>query len=133
MGKFCSIRIFWDNQILNCICYCLCLANFIKSNHSKHKVYEKSFHKLLQYKNKKQEAQRKRIKTEEKAKVVAAVWRTELIRFLAALDICHQDDFEKRINRIKTTWRNGCFEKMDDHPLHTMYQANTLTKWMFSQ
>ena len=28
---------------------------------------------------------RKRIKTEEKAKVVAAVWGTELIQFLAAL------------------------------------------------
>ena len=31
---------------------------------------------------------RRRIKTEEKAKVIAAVW--------GALDIFHQDDFEKR-------------------------------------
>ena len=32
---------------------------------------------------------RRRIKTEEKAKVVAAVWRTELFQFVAALDILH--------------------------------------------
>ena len=38
-------------------------------------------------------AQRRRIKTDEKAKVVAAVWGTELIQFLAALDILHQDVF----------------------------------------
>ena len=24
----------------------------------------------------------------------------------------------ERMNRIKATWRNGCFEKMDDHPFH---------------
>ena len=35
---------------------------------------------------------RRRIKTEEKAKVVAAVWRTQFIQFLAALAILHQDD-----------------------------------------
>ena len=37
-----------------------------------------------------------RIKTEEKAKVVAAVCGTELIQFLAVLDIFHQDDFEEK-------------------------------------
>ena len=37
---------------------------------------------------------RRRIKTEEKAKVVPAVWRTELIQFHAALDILNQDEFE---------------------------------------
>ena len=37
---------------------------------------------------------RRRIKTEENAKVVAAVWGTEFIKFLAALDIFNQDDFE---------------------------------------
>ena len=39
---------------------------------------------------------RKRITTEEKPKVVAAVWGTELIQFLAALDILHQDVFEEK-------------------------------------
>ena len=38
---------------------------------------------------------RKRIYTEEKAKVVAAVWGTELIHFLAAQQILRQDDFKK--------------------------------------
>ena len=38
------------------------------------------------------ENHRRRINTEEKAKVVAAVWGTELIQFLAALAILHQDD-----------------------------------------
>ena len=37
---------------------------------------------------------RRRIKTEEKAKVVAAVWGTELITLLAALGILHQDDLK---------------------------------------
>ena len=62
----------------------------------------------------------RRIKTEEKTKVVAAVLRTELIPFLAAQDIFHQDELKKRMNRIKATWRNGCSEKMDDHPVHTI-------------
>ena len=61
---------------------------------------------------------RRRIKKEEKAKVVAAVWGKELIHFLDALAIFHQDDLKKRMNRIKATWRNGCFEKMDDQPVH---------------
>ena len=39
---------------------------------------------------------RRRIKTEENAKVVAAVWGTEFIQFLAALDIFNEDDFEKK-------------------------------------
>ena len=38
----------------------------------------------------------RRIKTEAKAKVVAGVWGTEWIQFLAALDIFHQDDCEER-------------------------------------
>ena len=37
-----------------------------------------------------------RRQTEEKAKVVAAVLRTELIQFLATLPIFHQDDFEEK-------------------------------------
>ena len=54
------------------------------------------------------------INTEEKAKVVAADYGTELIKFLAALAILHQDDLNKRMNRITATCKNGCFDKMDD-------------------
>ena len=38
------------------------------------------------------------IYTEEKAKVVAAVWDTEIIKFLAVLAILHQDDLMNRMN-----------------------------------
>ena len=41
---------------------------------------------------------RRRIKTEEKAKVLTAVWKTELIQFLAALAILNQDDLKKGMN-----------------------------------
>ena len=41
---------------------------------------------------------RRRIKTEEKAKVVAAVWGTELIQFLGTLAILHTDDLKKEMN-----------------------------------
>ena len=38
---------------------------------------------------------RRRIYTEENAKVVAAAWRTELVKFFAALaTIVHQDDMK---------------------------------------
>ena len=40
----------------------------------------------------------RRIKTEEKAKVVAAIWRTELIQFLAALAILNQDVLKTGMN-----------------------------------
>ena len=36
----------------------------------------------------------RRIYTEEKAKVVGAVWETELVQFLSALAILHQDDLK---------------------------------------
>ena len=36
--------------------------------------------------------QSRRINTEEKAKVVAAAWGTELIKVLALLAILHQDE-----------------------------------------
>ena len=39
---------------------------------------------------------RRRIYAEEKANVVAVVWGTELIQFLAALAIFPQDDFEEK-------------------------------------
>ena len=51
---------------------------------------------------------RRRINTEQQARVVAAVWGTELIQFLATLAILHKDDLKKRMNR-----------KIDDHPVHT--------------
>ena len=41
---------------------------------------------------------RRRIYIAEKAKVVAAVWRAEFIKFLAALAVLHQDDIKKRMN-----------------------------------
>ena len=43
-------------------------------------------------------AQRRRIYTEQKAKVVDTAWRTDLIQFLAALAILHQDDLKNRMN-----------------------------------
>ena len=43
-----------------------------------------------------------------------------MIQFLAALVISHQDDLKKRMNRIMATWENGCFEKIDDHSVHTI-------------
>ena len=45
--------------------------------------------------------QRRRIRTEDKAKVVAAVWRTEFDPIpCCTIAILHQDDMKKRINRI---------------------------------
>ena len=41
---------------------------------------------------------RRRIKTEEKAKVVAVVWGTEVIQFLASLASLHHDDLKKKMN-----------------------------------
>ena len=61
---------------------------------------------------------RRRVNTEEKAKVVADAWDTELIYFSAALAILHQDGLKKRINRITASWRNRCFEIMDYQPVH---------------
>ena len=40
---------------------------------------------------------RRRIYTEDKAKVVSAVWRAEFIPFLAVLAVLHQDDMKKRM------------------------------------
>ena len=40
----------------------------------------------------------RRIYTEEKVKVVAAVWGTEFTQFLAALAFLHKDDMKKRMN-----------------------------------
>ena len=40
---------------------------------------------------------RRRIYREEKAKVVSAIWGTEVFQFLAALAILHQDELENRL------------------------------------
>ena len=74
-----------------------------------------------------------RIKTEGKAKVVAAVWWTELSKFLAAPAIFHHDDLKKTMNIIMANWWTGCFEKLDFHSVHfTLHQTTTLSKWLFS-
>ena len=61
------------------------------------------------------------INKEEKAKVVAAAWGTELTQFLAALAVLHQDVGRKGLIE---EWTLGgmdalCFGKMDDQPVHT--------------
>ena len=40
---------------------------------------------------------------------------TEFIQFHAALQIYHQDDLKKRMNRRTEAWQNGCFRKIIDH------------------
>ena len=37
-----------------------------------------------------------------------------------SISLPNQDDLKKRMNRITATWQNGCFKKMDDHPVHTI-------------
>ena len=51
--------------------------------------------------------QRRRINTEEKAKVVAAVWGTEYIHFLTALFILKYDDLNNRMNYTRMIWSKG--------------------------
>ena len=41
---------------------------------------------------------RRRIKPEEKAKVVASVWGKEFIQFLAALAVLYKDNLNNRMN-----------------------------------
>ena len=50
---------------------------------------------------------RRRIKTEEKAKVVIAAWGAALIQFLAALAILHQENLKNRMNCTRRIWRKG--------------------------
>ena len=44
---------------------------------------------------------------QEKAKVIAAAWGAELIQFLVALVIFHQDDLKTMMNCTRTIWRIG--------------------------
>ena len=55
---------------------------------------------------------RRRIYTEEKAKVVAAVWGTEFIQFLAALAVLHQDDKKKRMKCTRIKWKKGWIHRI---------------------
>ena len=55
---------------------------------------------------------RTRIKTEEKAKVVASVWGKEFIQLLAALAVLQKDNFEEKdefILFLKSSWRNSSY------------------------
>ena len=62
----------------------------------------------------------KKKQTEEKAKVVAAVWGREFIQFLAALyRFSTRMIRRKRMYRWTDAWQNGCFRKVDDHLVHT--------------
>ena len=57
---------------------------------------------------------RRRINSEEKAKIITAVlWAefNQFIQFLAGLSLFPKDDLEKRMNIITAAWRNRCFEK----------------------
>ena len=55
---------------------------------------------------------RRRIKTEEKAKVIAAAWKAELIHFFAMLAILHKDDLKKGMNTFYISYRPGAI-----HPI----------------
>ena len=45
----------------------------------------------------------------KKAKVIAAVWGTEVIQFLATLAFLHQDDLKKGLNSSYSSYRPGLF------------------------
>ena len=62
----------------------------------------------------------RRIKTEEKAKVVAAVWETELIQF-QFLAIWHQNDLRKSKNSSYSSYRLGAI-----HPILHIIDVNGL-------
>ena len=57
---------------------------------------------------------RRRLKTEEKAKVLAAVWGEEFIQFLAALAVLSGMILNNRMNSsfsFKSSWCNSSYEK----------------------
>ena len=56
---------------------------------------------------------RRRIKTEEKAKVVVAVWGIELIQFLVMLANLHQADLKYGMKSSCSSYRPGAI-----HPIH---------------
>ena len=60
---------------------------------------------------------RRRINTEEKAKVVTAIWGMESFNSMPRWLFCTRMILKKRMNRIMATWRNDCFGKMDEDPV----------------
>ena len=65
----------------------------------------------------------RRIKTEEKAEVVAAVWWTECFKFLAALDIFTPWWFWRKGWNEKSNLAEWIFKRMvDDHPVHIIHR-----------
>ena len=75
---------------------------------------------------------RKRISQNRRQRLSLLVRGTELLQFLAALEILRQDDLKKWMNRRMDTWRHGCSGIMHDHPVRPN-QTTTLPKWMFFQ
>ena len=72
---------------------------------------------------------RGRIKKEEKAKVVAVVWWTELIQFLAALAILNQDNIEEQDEFIlffKSSLRNSSYSSNHPSALHNSWRGKDL-------
>ena len=67
---------------------------------------------------------RRRINTEEKAKVVPAAGGMELIQFLSALANLHQDDLKKRMNKITAIAGMDALKKWKII-LFTPHQTNT--------
>ena len=67
--------------------------------------------------------------TEAKAKVVAAVWGTELIQFLAVLAILHQDDLKQEMTSSYSSYRPGAI-----HPILQIWckKANAAKKLILS-
>ena len=72
---------------------------------------------------------RRRIKTEEKAKVVPAVWGTEFIQFLAALAVLDQDDMKIRMNCTRMIWKKGLILLLYATP-HLTAHSKRLHIWM---
>ena len=64
---------------------------------------------------------KRRIKREEKAKVVAAVWGAEPIQFLAVLAILHQDDLKNRMNSSISLYHPGAIHDF----LHIVLEQNS--------
>ena len=63
---------------------------------------------------------RRRINTEEKTTVVAAVWGKEFIQFLAALAILHKDDCKNRMNSSLSPYHPGAI-----HPILQIVQLQS--------
>ena len=62
-----------------------------------------------------------RIYTEEKAKVVAAVWGKEFMKFLVTLAILHQDDLKNSMNSSFSSYHPGAIYPF----LHIIWVQNS--------